>query len=458
MLSDEHPVAAAPELEAVLVGATAADAAPDAAVEARAAAAQLGFGRADDPSLVGRPLAFSTAAAFAAAFPGDDGWLARAVRDFFNAGGRRAWVVRVAVDPARPLDAHVTRALPLPADGLTAGVAIAMQVPSAGLLLLPDLEYLCLAASLPPASLPPAAPAASPQPRGFRPLADLVAPPRPAVAAPPSVAAPLRPHDVLTAVSAMLAQRRPDMLCLFALPIGADQTQSVPALVQRATAYVRGDPPPGAVRGDPPAGADLPQVQAFVPLLRDAAGDIATPSGLVAGFLAATAETDGVWRSIAGRTLPLGATPLRRIESNALDNLRQAGVATLRFAPGGTALEDDILACRDTPANASRRAAGTRRLMGWLLRNLHGFGEQLVFENVLDDGRVELILAELFATLFKRGALNGGQVSDAVTIARRAAADNAVEFDIGVNAAVALETIRLRFVDGRVTTTLRTAA
>jgi hypothetical protein len=449
MLSDQHPVAAAPALEAVLVGATAAEAQPDAAAEARAAAAQLGFGEAQDPSLVGRPLAFSTVAAFAEAFPGDDGWLARAVKDFFNAGGRLAWVVRVAVDPARPLDAYVTRALPLPADGLVAaGVEIAMQVPSAGLLLLPDLEYLCLAASLPP----PVAPAVPPQPPGFRPLADLVAPPRPAVAAVPPAAAPLSPNDVLTAVSAMLAQRRPDMLCLFALPIGADQTQSMSVLVRRAIAYLHGD-----TGGDTVPGPDLPQVQAFAPLLRDATGDIATPSGLVAGFLAATAETDGVWRSIAGRPLPLGATPLRRIESNALDNLRQAGVATLRFAPGGTALDDDVLACRDTSANASRRAAGTRRLMGWLLRSLRAFGEQLVFENVLDDGRVELILADLFATLLRRGALNGAQVSDAVTI-RRAAADNAVEFDIWVNAAVALETIRLRFVDGSVTTTLRTAA
>ena len=70
--------------------------------------------------------------------------------------------------------------------------------------------------------------------------------------------------------------------------------------------------------------------------------------------------------------------------------------------------------------------------MGWLLRNLQSFGEQLVFENVLDDGRVELALTSLFATLLKRGALSGRQVTDAVTITRRdAGQSNAVAFDIG---------------------------
>jgi hypothetical protein len=311
---------------------------------------------------------------------------------------------------------------------------------------LPDLEYLCLAASLPSLSRLPVSP---PDPPVFRPARDFVTPQQPVVPTPPSGAATLSPYAVLTRVSAALASR-PDMLCLFALPIGADQTQSLPALVQRADVYLHGN---GL------AGQDLPQVQAFAPLLHDAAGQIATPSGLIAGFLAEVAATDGVWRSIAGRVLPLGTTPLRRIDSNALDRLRAMGVAPLRFASGGTMLDDDILAVRrDPPANAPRRAAGTRRLVGWLLRGLQSFGEQLVFENVLNDGRVELVLTDLFDTLFKRGALNGRQIDEAVNITRRNPAPNAVEFDIGVNMAVAVETIRLRFLDGSVSTTLAAAA
>jgi hypothetical protein len=320
-------------------------------------------------------------------------------------------------------------------------------VPNAGLLLMPDLEYLCLASVSPPT---PSVPTVPPAPTGFRPVADFIAPPPAANLLPPPSAVPVLPNNVLTRVSATLQASRPDMLCLFALPAGADQTLSVPALVTRVAAYLY---------GSAGTGADLTQVQAFAPLLRDPSGAIASPSGMIAGVLSASAKTDGAWRSIAGRTLPLGGTPLRRVESNALDGLRQIGVATLRFAPGGTVLDDDILACSSTrPGSAARRSAGTRRLMGWLLRNLRRFGEQLVFENVLDNGIVELILTDLFSTLQKRGALNGRQVADAVTITRRAAADAAVAFDIAIDAALAVETIQLRFLDGTLTATLGAAA
>src|SRR6266849_1517003 len=95
-LSYLQPVATAPALEAVFVGAAFANAQPAAAVEARAAATALGFG--NDPAMTGRPLAFASAAAFLAAFPGDDSWLSLAVQDYFAAGGQRARVVRVELD------------------------------------------------------------------------------------------------------------------------------------------------------------------------------------------------------------------------------------------------------------------------------------------------------------------------------------------------------------------------
>jgi len=61
--------------------------------------------------------------------------------------------------------------------------------------------------------------------------------------------------------------------------------------------------------------------------------------------------------------------------------------------------------------------------------------------------------------LFKRGALAGGQVSDAVRITRRDLdMRNAYAFDIAVATAIAVETIRLQFLDGALTTTLGAAA
>jgi hypothetical protein len=447
LLREGRVAPAAPQLEAVFVGEAAASTAFGAAASALTTAAALGFSpAADDKSLNGLPLAFTDIGSFVAAFPGDDSWLARAVGDYFAAGGLRAWVVRVAVEQAAPLDAYISASPPVLAAEPQNAVSIAAQVPSAGLLALPDLEQACLAAAAPAPALP------LPPDPVFRPAKDFVEPTAPSVATPSQVAQ-TAPFDVLRRVSAALAVMRPDMIFLFALPVGADPTLSQPALANRAVAYVH-----GAATPDPTT--DLPQVQALAPLVRDASGEIATPSGLVAGLLCAAAQTDGVWRSVAGRSLPLGVTPVRPIESNALAKLRNSGIVALRFVQGGTILDDDIMACWDNlPGSAQRRAAGGRRLIGWLIRSLQTFGEQLVFENVFDDGRVELVLTSLFAELFKRGALAGGQVSDAVRITRRKLdMRNAYAFDIAVATASAVETIRLQFLDGVLTTTLGTAA
>jgi hypothetical protein len=436
-LATRLPQAVGPQLEAVFLGATAASPNLGAATAPLAAAAQLGFAPVEgDTSLTLLPLAFADAASFAAVFPADDTWLARAVRDYFAAGGLRAWVVRVEADVAAPLDAYLAAAR------APSGIDVAAQIPSAGLLLLPDLEFLCLQAATPQPPAPPASPVAP----AFRPLGDLGDTPAAIAGDVGPGPTPLAPADVLAQVSVALAARRTDMLCLFALPVGADPRQSMAALVSRADSYVHGAAAPGT---------DLPQVQALAPLLRDADGALASASGQLAGLLCASAQADGVWRSLAGRTLPLGATPVRRVESSALDVLRRSGIVTLRYDAGGTVLDDDILACREArgvPGNAARRAGGTRRLIGWLVRALRSFGEQLVFENVLDDGRVQLVLTDLFDTLHRRGALTGLQLADAVRITQKRAADNAVAFDIEVATAVAVETLRLRFLDGSLTT------
>jgi hypothetical protein len=456
----------APELEAVFVGQAAASPAYNAAQAALAAAAALGFSpTAGDTSLNGLPLAFTDVGSFVAAFPGDDSWFARTVRDYFAGGGLRAWVVRVAVDGSSLLDAFVSAAAPVREPAPHTGVAIAAQIPSAGLLVLPDLEYACFATAKPPAALPSSPPVQS----VFRPTADFVEPPTSATKAQQQTTAgdvtSTDPFTVLNRVSAALAVLRPDMICLFALPVGADPAASQTGLAKSAVAYVHGAAAAAlnaatASSASNVTGPDLPQVQAFAPLVADAAGEPATPSGLIAGLLCASAQTSGVWRSIAGRTLPLGVTPLRVIQGNVLAQLRNSGIVALRFVQGGTILDDDIMACwQERPGSAQRRAAGARRLIGWLVRNLTRFGEQLMFEGVLDDGRVELVLTSLFAELFKRGALSGGQVSDAVRITRRGTpAPNAFAFDIGVATVSAVETIRLQFLDGTLTTTLGTAA
>jgi hypothetical protein len=212
LLARPADAAVAPELEAVFVGQAAATAAFGSAAAALAAAAALGFvPAADDTTLNNLPLAFTDIGSFVAAFPGDDSWLARAVRDYFAAGGRRAWVVRVVTDPAAPLDAYASTRPAILATVPQNGIAIAAQIPDAGLLVLPDLEYFCLAATVPPPEPPPAPPVAA----VFRPIRDFIATPPPS-AAQPTPPPPVAPFDVLSRVSAALAVLRTDMLCLFA--------------------------------------------------------------------------------------------------------------------------------------------------------------------------------------------------------------------------------------------------
>jgi hypothetical protein len=436
------PAAADPALVAVFIGAAPLLAEPNAAAEALDYAARLGFVPANPDALTGLPLKFDSAAAFAAAFPDDPSWLAAAVSDYFNAGGRRAVVIRLQIDPSSSqLDAYVAPTLkpsPLPFGHVPlVGLDIAMAVPQAGLVLLPDLEQLCFKAAK--VSLAQAPQPTLPPPQ-FRPFAPRPAPPSPS---PASQAGkddePVAPGDVLGRVNAALAAQRPDMQCLFSIPIGADETLSAARLAARAKTYLY---------GADLLGPALPQIQALAPML-GGAGGAASPSGSVAGMIAGMAETAGIWRSLYGWALPPGSIPLRSIENRALADLRQWGVTALRAGSQGAVIDGDFMAI--PRAATGQRSAGNHRLMGWLTRQLLAFGEQLVFDDNHRDGRVELILLDFFDDLHKAGALAGNQVSDAVTITSASTAANAIGYNIQIQTALALETIRLQFSPSRVT-------
>lgn len=79
---------------------------------------------------------------------GNSAWLPRAVDDFFANGGERLWVVSVSEElgyqgflPDDPLNL-------LDAESLT-GIDTVLAIPEVGLIALPDLERLCIPASLP---------------------------------------------------------------------------------------------------------------------------------------------------------------------------------------------------------------------------------------------------------------------------------------------------------------------
>src|SRR5262249_3057989 len=139
-----------------------------------------------------------------------------------------------------PFDAYFRARPPVLANEPQNAVAIAAQVPSAGLLVLPDLEYACLVGAAPP----PAPPSTPPVQAVFRPIGDFVEPKASSDAgqpqAAPTTSTQIAPFDILSRVPALL---RPDMICVFALPVGADPTLSQLALTKRAMTYVHGPDP-----------------------------------------------------------------------------------------------------------------------------------------------------------------------------------------------------------------------
>jgi hypothetical protein len=439
-LADALPLPpAAPVLEVAFVGCC-----PSGALDARAQRAVSELGFAPNADGFNQPVPIDDWGTFRALYgatpvppsidplPGQSIWLPQAVADFFAAGGRRAWIIRIA--PTADLTAYVPDDAPVPGFGPPArGIVAAAAIPSAGLVVLPDLERLAAVPEV-VTQLPPPLPPITPE---FRPLS---APPpdRPIPARSGGIAAGAPAPfvaDLLGRISRTLARLRPDMQCLFSLPVGLDQTTSPHVLADTAIRLLF---------GAATSVADRPGLQVLAPLLRDDTGAVLTPSGMLAGTIAAEAERTGPWRSIAGQLLPGARAPLRQIGDDVAATLSARGIGVVQLTASGIVLNDEVLAMPLTP---SLRAAGTQRFIGWLSRELRRFGEQLVFEvGLADDGRVGLALNGFFATLFERGALRGRRLADAVSIQPAAAPEGSIAYDIGFAPAYAIETMWLRFV------------
>ena len=148
--------------------------------------------------------------------------------------------------------------------------------------------------------------------------------------------------------------------------------------------------------------ADRPGLQVLAPLLHGCRA-VMTPSGMVAGAIAAAGGTHWSVAIIDGQSLPgTGAVaPDRRRGRRVTD---RAGRRHLERDPAGIVLNDEVLAMPRTPSaraagrSASRlagpRAAAVRRTTG-------------VRDGLANDGRVGLALNGFVGPLFPRGALRG---------------------------------------------------
>jgi hypothetical protein len=421
------------------------------------------------------PEARTAATGYASALGGAGAWLPQAVDDFFANGGELAWIIVVpeaggrdgllgltpgvlaaAADPddaapaAGPAGPAPDRRLPLHEPLTLRGLALALAIPDIGVLALPDLERL----QVPPALTGPArVRLPNPEP-GFLPCGQTHDDGHRERRHSEEMAVPEPPAPTLTlleSIAGALAAYRPDLQCLYSLPLSAGgvsrEPQPEPALLH--TLAARGGRGWSSAR----------RLQLLWPYLRDTGQGLRSPVGAVAGAQAAVAARLGPWRSAAGVPLTSAGTPYPPTPREQVLALYDTpGVGVLHQATGVLRLEDERLLVPALPAADTAlvtapgwRSGEVQRFLGWLMRRLRRLGEALVLDADPDDPRVALLLERFCRALHDRGALRGARPEDAFAIRplapAGAGADAVLGFAIELAPAFPLDRLRLTFVN-----------
>ncbi|MBL8844024.1 MAG: hypothetical protein JNL90_21045 [Planctomycetes bacterium] len=412
------------------------------------------------------PAARTTPTRYASRLAGATAWLPRAVEDFFRAGGSHLHAIVVPEADPTGLALSAADFLP-PANGVELarpeswrGLAALLHLPQVGLVALPDLERLAIAAEV----------VGLPEKRLPNPIARFV--PVSAPAYEPGAErrneqemeagrAP-RPIDTLAAVPPLLdflARWRPDVSLLWTLPLeklqGAPEPTIAAAALRRLREW-RGEPPSSTAASSalsssaPSASAALPderlrwlaRLSPLFPYLKGPRYQLLSPSGVVAGAIAARATADGAWRSVAGRPLPSDAVPTPAVATASIAPLRAQGIGVLTHEGGALQLDDE----RTAAPGAARSAEGTR-LRGWLLRELEQLGLELVFapENAATPTR--LALEQWLTDLFRRGALAGRTAADAFAVRELPRREGQLAFEIELAPSAPIDRLVLAFVN-----------
>ncbi|WP_295886921.1 hypothetical protein [uncultured Thiohalocapsa sp.] len=394
---------------------------------------------------------------------GSGAWLPQAVADFFANGGELLWVIVVPEAEGRggffglpeaaladPDAAHPSAPLPLHMPLALRGLGLALAIPDIGILALPDLERLQVPPTL---AGPPRVRLPNPAPR-FLPCSVRHDDGHRERRHGPEMVSPTPPLPTLTllgAVAGALADYRPDLMCLYTLPLAAAGTHRDPVPQPAALAQLAARAGSGWSRGR--------RLQLLWPYLRDADLGLRSAVGVVAGAQAQVAARLGPWRSAAGMALVSAGNPYPPVAREQAAALRTSpGVGVLHQRGGSLELEDERLlvpALHPTDA-VGRTAPGWRsgevqRFLGWLQRRLRRLGEALVFDADPDDPRVPLLLERFCRSLHDRGALRGAQPRDAFSIRPLrpvgGAPPGVLGYELELAPAFPLDRVRLTFVN-----------
>lgn len=398
------------------------------------------------------PDAASASTQYTSLLAGNRAWLGFAVDDFFANGGEKLWVVRIAETdgrdgfvPAENTELHDISSL--------RGFATVLVNPSLGLLVFPDLERLQIPSRLPDI---PKISLNNPQPQFLPCTEDLNNSFSGSGASQESakIEEPWPLQDLLQRILRFIVRYRPDVQCLFTLPLSYSGELDSPVIDRKALDILTD------YKKNPGEAQALRHVQFLLPYLRGPRFKLHTTAGLIAGQQAATIRRDGPWRSMAARPLNSDALPYPRLSNaQALQLREEPGISVIRYhqSPGGQrrlSLDDERLAvpallAADYPSDKQRydgfRSAEVMRFLGFLRRQLQALGEQLVFNLDYRDPRPRLLLEQFFRRLHARGALRGAFPAQAFTITESQPQEGAMLYEIMLAPAFPIDRLFLTF-------------
>ncbi|HGX93130.1 MAG TPA: hypothetical protein ENK35_07425 [Candidatus Tenderia sp.] len=375
--------------------------------------------------------------AYQSKLAGDHAWLPLAVKDFFDSGGQRLWLISI------PENEGQQGFLPVLNNGLQEswglrGLATTFLLENLGMVAMPDLERLQIAPNLQGV---PAKRLDRPEP-AFLPCSANPEDDHNTRRRPKSNGQPLPLNQLLASILAALEAYRPDIQCLFTPSLEYSEAGGQPVI---ATADLKAIDENKTDRH-----GQLRRVQFIFPYLKNRHGQLKSASGHLLGLQCQQAANRGIWRSIAGQKIDSNSLPFPELDSWQRVALRERPGISLLFHDGRQlSLDDERLA---VPAlhpgdysgqSTGQRSAEIRRFMGQLMRELKQLGQSLIFNIDARDAAPRLALENHFNQLYKLGALRGRKTHEAYSIRRRELADNTVQYDIEIAPAYPIDTIKL---------------
>lgn len=380
---------------------------------------------------------------------GKQAWLPKAVDDFFANGGEKLWVVQI------PEGTGVTGFLPPHNSALhdtenLQGLFTVLVLSAVGIVAMPDLERIQIAQNLP--DIPRMRLSSVPQ---FLPCGRRLDDDHRERRGSAEMVGEQSPFEFLRLLRRLLDyvnRHRSDMQCLITLPLTYSHSLQSPRIDDASLDMLNESrTQPGAYL--------LRQAQLLFPYLRSSQYSLYSPTGVIAGALARSARSRGIWRSIAWQPLITDGHPYPAVNQVQKLQLREdPGIGVLQQRQGRVQLDDErimVPAFHRNDYNAgdwserlkSLRSAEVVRFIGFLKRQLQELGETLIFSVDYRDPRPRLLLEKLFNKLFEQGALRGARPEQAYSIRQSHPQEGVISIDIEIAPAYPIDKIALTFVN-----------